>query len=227
MSEMIAPRIALIHALEESVLPIRAAFEGHWPEAIRADLLDASLSADLAAAGRLTDAMTDRFIALGRYCARGTGAHDTRAVIFTCSAFGPAIEAVKRDLSIPVMRPNEAAFAEALEIGSRIALVVTFRPSLAALTAEMEEMATALGKPVKITPVLAESALPALKAGDGAGHDDAVLRACKDIGAQDALVLGQFSLARTAPLLKPRFDCPILTTPDSAVRALRRLITAS
>ena len=139
MSEMIGPRIALIHALEESVLPIRAAFEGHWPEAIRADLLDTSLSADLAAAGRLTDAMTKRFIALGRYCARGTGAHDTRAVLFTCSAFGPAIEAVKRDLSIPVMRPNEAAFAEALEIGSRIALVVTFRPSLAALTAEMEE----------------------------------------------------------------------------------------
>lgn len=227
MSEITAPRIALIHALEESVLPIRKAFERHWPEAIRADLLDASLSADLAAEGKLNAAMTDRFITLGRYCASGTGAHDTRAILFTCSAFGPAIEAVKRDLSIPVMRPNEAAFAEALEIGPRIALVVTFRHSLGPLTTELEQMAAAVGKSVQITPVLAESALPALKAGDGVGHDDAVLRACTDIGAQDAVVLGQFSLARTAPLLKPRFDCPILTTPDSAVRALRRLILAS
>ena len=44
-----APRIALIHALEESVLPARAAFAAHWPEAHAFDLLDTSLATDLAA----------------------------------------------------------------------------------------------------------------------------------------------------------------------------------
>jgi len=220
-----SPRIALIHALEESVLPIRDAFARLWPEANTADLLDASLSADLAVAGTLNAAMHARFLTLGRYAASGTGSHDTRAILFTCSAFGPAIEAVKADLPIPVMRPNEAAFAEALEIGPRIALVVTFAPSLPALTRELQEMAAAQGKPVQITPVLAGGALPALKAGDGAGHDNAVLRACKDLGPQDAIVLGQFSLARATRVLQPRAGCPVLTTPDSAVRALRRLVT--
>ena len=38
------PRIALIHALEESVLPARAAFDAEWPEAFCFDLLDASLA---------------------------------------------------------------------------------------------------------------------------------------------------------------------------------------
>lgn len=226
MSDAAPPRIALIHALEESVLPIRDAFVRLWPEALRADLLDASLSADLAAAGSLDAAMTDRFVTLGRYAARGTGTDDTRAVLFTCSAFGPAIEAVKADLSIPVMRPNEAAFEEALNIGSRVALVVTFGPSLPALTRELEQMAAARGQAIEITPVLADGALAALKSGDGAGHDAAVQAACGALGPQDAVVLGQFSLARAEKVLTPILDCPVITTPDSAVRALRRMIEA-
>lgn len=227
MSDVFTPRIALIHALEESVSPIRAAFARLWPEAQGADLLDASLSADLLAAGRLDDGMVQRFVTLGRYAAKGSGKGDTRAVLFTCSAFGPAIDAVKADLSIPVLRPNEAAFAEALERGRRIALVVTYPPSLPALTQELEQMAAARGQSISITPILADGALLALKAGDGAGHDAAVLAACKNLGAQDAVVLGQFSLARAASALQPHVDSPIFTTPDSAVRALRRLVSAS
>ncbi|MFN3954000.1 MAG: aspartate/glutamate racemase family protein [Pararhodobacter sp.] len=222
--DLAAPRIALIHALEESVAPIRDAFARLWPQAHTADLLDASLSADLARAGGLDAAMIARFVTLGRYAASGTGSHDTQAVLFTCSAFGPAIDAVKADLPIPVMRPNEAAFAEALETGGRIALVVTFAPSLPALSSELQQMAASRGKALHITPILAEGALPALKAGDGAGHDDAVLRACRGLAPQDAIVLGQFSLARAARVLQPQTDCPVFTTPDSAVRALRQLV---
>ncbi len=111
-----APRIALIHALAESVAPIRAAFATHWPGAACFDLLDTSLSADLAAAGRLEAEMIARFRTLARYAAGTSGAGgQTAAILFTCSAFGPAIEAVKAGLSIPVMRPNEAAFEQALE----------------------------------------------------------------------------------------------------------------
>lgn len=216
-----APRIALIHALEESVAPIRDAFARLWPEAQTADLLDASLSADLATAGRLDKAMTDRFLTLGHYAAAGSGATPAQAVLFTCSAFGPAIDAVRAALPIPVLRPNEAAFAEALETGRRIALVVTFPPSLPALMAELQQMADAAGREVDITPVLADGALAALKAGDAQGHDAAVLAACRDLGAQDLLLLGQFSLARAAPALRAEHDCPVVTTPDSAVRHLK------
>ena len=49
-------RIALIHALSHSVAPINAAFERDWPEAVRMNLLDDSLSADLAREGRGLDA---------------------------------------------------------------------------------------------------------------------------------------------------------------------------
>ena len=85
-------RIALIHALKHSLVPIEASFARLWPDASLMNLLDDSLSADVAREGRLTAAMTDRFLSLGRYAA-STGAD---AILFTCSAFGPCIEAVAR-----------------------------------------------------------------------------------------------------------------------------------
>lgn len=67
--------------------------------------------ADLAAADSLDDAMTRRCITLADHAATTSGAGGVAASIhFTCSAFGPAIEAVQERLAIPVLRPNEAAF---------------------------------------------------------------------------------------------------------------------
>src|SRR5271168_4039002 len=116
------PRVMLIHAVPEAVTPIREAFAAGWPEAEIHDLMDSSLSADLAADGGVLDArMIERFRALGRYAAgAGPAGRASDAVLFTCSAFGPAIDAVRAELAIPVFKPNEAAFERALETGSRI-----------------------------------------------------------------------------------------------------------
>ncbi|MDA7964310.1 aspartate/glutamate racemase family protein [Ruegeria sp.] len=188
------------------------------------DVLDASLSSDLTARGSLDDSIIERFLRLGDYAASSKGeGGQAQAILFTCSAFGPAIDAVKAAQNIPVLRPNEAAFQEALSLGTRLALVVSFPPSLPALTAELREMAAKQGKTVEITPILAEGALAALKAADSEAHDQAVLAACADLKDVDAIILGQFSLARAETALSQVTQCPILTTPDCAVLALRSL----
>ena len=60
-------RITLVHALKHSIVPIEASFAKLWPEARLMNLMDDSLSADLARDGGLSDAMTERFLGLGRY----------------------------------------------------------------------------------------------------------------------------------------------------------------
>jgi len=55
------------------------------------NLLDDSLSSDLARDGVLTPFITRRFLDLADY-SRRTGAD---AILFTCSAFGACIDAVK------------------------------------------------------------------------------------------------------------------------------------
>lgn len=216
-------RIARIHALEESLTPIRDAFAQHWPDVHSFDLLDTSLAVDLAeAGGQLDSAMMDRFKTLADYVAQAPGKDGPAdAILFTCSAFGAAIEAVKQRLSIPVMRPTEAAFEEALTLGNRIALVVTFQTSLTSLSAELHQMAAARGQEITITGVMVEGALAALKSGDGARHDALVAQACANLPEQDVMLLGQFSLARAAKILEPLVNYPVLTTPGCAVQTLR------
>ena len=211
------PRIALIHALRESLQPIWDAFASGWPEAEYFNLLDDSLSVDREREGRLTDAIEKRFLALGRYAANVTDAGaDTRAILFTCSAFGPAIDAVKRDLKIPVLRPNEAAFERALAMGPKIALLVTFGPSLDSLTRELQSMAS---RPVTVEGRLVDGALAALQRGAGATHDRLIEDAVAALPPVDAIVLGQFSMARAARVCQRR-DI-VLTTPGAAVEKLR------
>src|SRR5688572_21262357 len=98
---MSTPRIALIHATPVAVDPIVNSFRQLWPEARITNLLEDSLAPDLAAAGRITEQMIQRFVMLARY-AHACGAD---AMLFTCSAFGPAIEAAQAALPIPVLKP--------------------------------------------------------------------------------------------------------------------------
>lgn len=207
-------RIALIHALAHSVEPINTALARDWPEAQRMNLLDDSLSADLAAQGRGLDAvMHERFARLAQY-AVDCG---SQAILFTCSAFGPCIEAVARQHApLPVLKPNEAMVADAVALGGVVGLVASFGPTLASMPPEFPPG-------TRLHTALAEGALAALNGGDGARHDalvaDAALR-LKDQGAQ-VIALAQFSLARARDAVAARTGLPVLTTVDSAVRALR------
>ncbi len=207
-------RIALIHALKHSPPPIEAAFRALWPQPQLVNLLDDSLSADLARDGQLTDAMTARFITLARCCVDQGAA----GILFTCSAFGPCIEAVKREFPlIPVLKPNEAMIEEAVKQCSRIGLLSTFAPTLASMPPEFPSSITLQSR-------LIEGGMAALDRGDGAEHDRLAALAAKDLQACDAIALAQFSLARAAEAVAQSSGRPVLTTPESAVRKLKLML---
>ncbi len=218
-------RIALIHALAESIEPARRCFAQSWPEATVFDLLDTSLATDLVHSKQLTNDIVERFKTLGRYARNTSGVGgETRGILFTCSAFGPAIEAVKREMDVPTLRPNESAFREALDGGQRIAIVVSFSPSLDPLITELEQQARLSDKAVSVTGAIADGALAALKAGDGEQHDRLIAEAASRLSGIDTLILGQFSLARSQNLVRTATPARVISTPDAAVNALKKLI---
>ncbi|WP_271469341.1 aspartate/glutamate racemase family protein [Acidovorax sp. GBBC 3334] len=195
------------------------AFARDWPAAVRMNLLDDSLSADLAASGGTLDAaMHDRFTRLARY-AVDTGA---QGILFTCSAFGPCIEAVAREHApLPVLKPNEAMVEEAAQGQGALGLVATFAPTLRSMPAEFPR-----GMPLQIA--LAEGALDALNSGDAAAHDALIARQAAWLAKQGCtrIALAQFSMARARDACAQATGLPILTTVDSAVRKLRHLLGA-
>ena len=112
------PRISLIHATPVAVDPVVAAFRANWPEAEVYNLLEDSLAPDLDSAGELDDAMTARFLRLGRYAA-DCGAD---GILFTCSAFGASIEAVAQALKpMPVLKRTKRCSPTPLVRGQRSA----------------------------------------------------------------------------------------------------------
>src|SRR3954462_9962067 len=155
------PRIGLIHATPVAIEPIVSAFKRLWPAARTTSLLEDSLAPDLAADAKLTDRMVERFVTLARYV-RGCGAD---AILFTCSAFGPAIEAAREALDVPVLKPNEAMLDEALAAGTRIGLMATFGPSIPSLRQELEDLAAQKGVKLAIRTSAIPSALAALHDG--------------------------------------------------------------
>jgi Asp/Glu/hydantoin racemase len=210
-------RIALIHALAHSVEPVNAEMARSWPQAARMNLLDDSLSADLARVGHLDAAMHVRFQRLAGY-ALNCGCE---AILFTCSAFGPCIEAVARvHAHVPVLKPNEAMVAQATARGGRIGLVASFAPTLASMPSEFPT-------DTDLRMALAEGALDALNAGDAAAHDALVAAAARSLVAQgcSTIALAQFSLARARERVAAECGVPVLTTVHSAVAELRRRLS--
>jgi aspartate/glutamate racemase len=166
--------------------------------------------------------MHARFAHLGAY-AFATGAD---AILFTCSAFGPCIEAVAHaHAPKPVLKPNEAMIDAAVQTAGaagRIGLVATFAPTLRSMPAEFPP-GTAL------ETALAAEALAALDRGDTTGHDRLAAEAALQLKARGCtlIALAQFSLARAAPAVRAATGLPVLTTVDSAVAALRRRLASS
>jgi aspartate/glutamate racemase len=210
-------RIALIHALSHAVDPINLALAQAWPQAQRMNLLDDSLSADLAASKKGQDAaMHARFARLAQY-AVDCGSD---AILFTCSAFGSCIAAVAQaHPNMPVLTPNEAMVQDCAQLTGRVGLVATFAPTLASMPREFPAA-------VDLSTALAQGALNALNAGNPIEHDTLIADAAQVLAAQgcSAIALAQFSMVRAAALVARRTGLPVLTPVDSAVAKLRRLL---
>jgi Asp/Glu/hydantoin racemase len=215
-------KIALIHATPLAMRPVSDVFAALWPEAKCRNLLDDSLSRDLQEQG-LTPAMVDRMVGLAGYV-KSQGA---QAILFTCSAFGPAIDAAKRTHNIPILKPNEAMFDEALDLCERqgkpcrIGLLTTFAPAAVSMQAEFQETIEQRRLSVVIESACATGSLEKLNSGDPQTHDRLLLETATAMPSCDVYVLGQFSMARSQALVERALQKPVLTSPASAVRRLQ------
>ncbi|MGH7110922.1 MAG: aspartate/glutamate racemase family protein [Stellaceae bacterium] len=216
-------RIALIHAVVPAMAPVIETFRQQWPQALLCNILDDSLSRDREDEGHLTPAMTGRIRALADYAAAGGAA----GILFTCSAFGPAIAAAAAALPIPVLKPNEAMFAAALQHGRRIGMLATFAPSVASMEEEFAQMAATAGVAADIETHCVPDAMTALRAGDGTGHDRLLAAAAPRLAACDTVLLAHFSTSRAAAAVEAALGRPVLTAPGSAVAKLRTEVAAA
>jgi aspartate/glutamate racemase len=215
-----SPKIYLVHAVDVAMPPIVDSFRANWPEARVVNLLEDALMADLAIDGKLTDAMIERFVRIGQYCVKASA----DAILFTCSAFGPAIDECRRQLSIPVLKPNEAMYEQLVARNGAVSLLATFQPSLPSMLVEIAACARDKGAQITVQPHLVDGALAALQDNRPDDHNRLIAEAAAMQKTCDVIALAQFSMAPARALVATRTSTPILTTPDSAVAKLKSLL---
>lgn len=215
------PKIVLVHATQLAIAPVATALAEIWPEAEVVSLLDESLAVDRAKTAALTADLSGR---IGKWAdhAEQVGGD---GVLFTCSAFGPAIEAANRSCAIPVLKPNQAMFDDALTQGPRAALLYSFAPAGASMAEEFFEAARARGVAASLEKIFVPDALEALRAGDAARHDKLIAEAASAITRVDSIMLAQFSMARARDAAQAVAGAAVLTSPVAAVTKLKTLIT--
>ena len=206
-------RIVLIHATPLAVAPINDTFKQLWPDAEVSNLLDDALSVDRAKVSMLTPRLNNRINALVEYAI----SIDAAAVLFTCSAFGAAIEASAREKSLPVLKPNEAMFVDALKKGRNIVMLATFGPAVKGMEDEFRELATACHSDATLSSYIVPGARDAL-------HNQLIVEAALQHQEADAILLAHFSMEIAYPQVSSAVSCAVLSSPQSAVKKLKRLM---
>ncbi len=214
------PRVALIHATRVAIDPVMGAFQDHWPEAEAVSLLDDALSVDRRKHEKLEAPMFNRISALAHYA--NTIGSD--GILYTCSAFGEAIEKVADSQSIPVLKPNEAMFDNALALGENLVLIYTFEPAVAGMQSEFKINAAEKESKATLEVLFAQGALEALHQGDEAMHNELIAQKVSEVKQADAILLAHFSMARASSACRALTDQPILNSPEAAVKKMRSKI---
>ncbi|MFN7753436.1 MAG: aspartate/glutamate racemase family protein [Pseudomonadota bacterium] len=217
-----ALRIGLIHATPLAIEPVNRALAARLPGAQAMNVLDDSLAVDRAAPGGLDIDFTPRFRALTDYCL----AQRVDGIVYTCSAFGEAIERVRAGARVPMLKPNEAMVEEALACGQPIVVLATFAPSIPSIEVDFREAVGGDGRMPELIGAHVPDAQRLLAEGDGEAHDRLIAEVAARHRGRGRLMLSQFSMARAAAQVERATGERPLSSPESAIARLASLLGA-
>ncbi len=119
------PLIALISATPAAIPPARKAFSDNYPDAELLNILDDGLQEQANRAGGLTPHLTERMKRLINHAVF----EDADGVLLTCSMYSSVAQLVAGDLAVPILGPDDAAFAIATAGDYRSILVLASLPA--------------------------------------------------------------------------------------------------
>lgn len=183
------------------------------PEADVFHIADETLLSNTRREGRLTPATRRRVLGYVESAAEA-GAD---LVVVTCSSIGPAVDASRAFLDVPVLRIDEPMADEAVRLGSRIGVVATLSTTLEPTAELVRRRAREAGKDVEVTAYLCEGAFGSDR------HDELVREGiAKAASESDVVVLAQASMARVAG----DAPVPVLSSPRLGMQRVAELVRA-
>jgi Asp/Glu/hydantoin racemase len=212
-------RTVMIHALAESVPPVRLAFQDEFPEAELINVLDESLFIDFDQ--HITPKLRRRMSQLICYCAE----HGADAIGLACSVYAPVVESARELVEIPLLSSYDAVMEEAVGYGARIGIIASVPATLRDSEYYLRRAAQQRGMGLQPQLCLAEDLIPVLrKHGEEAFQRRLAQEVNRLAPEVDAVLLSQFSMASALGYLRQVADVPVLSAPHSSARRLKELL---
>ncbi len=217
-------KLALIHT---SMVFIKAEtmmsdiFTEVMPDVELVNIVDDSLLPDVMEAGEVTPAVQRRMTAYVK-AAQETGSD---AVFSLCSSLGPAIDAASEEISIPVVKIDDAMAEKAVDMADRIGVVATVATTLGPTVHLVKEKAAAKARAVVVKEALVKGAFELLMAGNRDEHDQQIHAAARELARDvEVIVFAQGSMTRLAARTQEETGLPVLTSPRLGIEYVKRLL---
>jgi len=209
-------KIALIHAMTESVKPIEHAFLRVAPEIELLHFMDTGLLKMVQKGGEITPAIIRRFSKLLDTAAES----DADIIQLTCSAFNDLAKVLQPLHTAKIFRSDEAMLDEAL-VYKNISLISTVEATPIALQNYLFEK----DKNIQVKSFVNTQALQLMKQGKQSEHDQLIQGMIREAeSGAEVIVLSQYSMAHVAQQVN--CSIPILTGPElTAKRCQNYLLT--
>ncbi|NLV59790.1 MAG: hypothetical protein GXY67_13670, partial [Clostridiales bacterium] len=183
-----AKREDTIEFLKERVPGVRVEF-----------ITDSTLLNDVRANGGPTQAVIDRMILYAK-AAEISGAD---LIVNSCSTVGEVADIYEKEVGIPVMKVDLPMAQEAVNLGTKIALIATVETTLGPSQRLIEKEGAKQGKVMECTQFLQTAAWDALQAGNIQEHNRILLENIRKLDTMgfDAIVMAQVSMRALLPEL--------------------------
>lgn len=184
-----AKREDTVAYLQENVPGVRVEF-----------ITDSTLLSDVRANKGPSQAVIDRMTLYAK-AAEISGAD---LIVNSCSTVGEVADIYEKEVGIPVMKVDLPMAKEAVDLGTKIALIATLETTLGPSQRLIEKTGAQNGKKMECTQYLQNAAWDALQAGDQKEHNRILMENIRklDTMGYDAIVMAQVSMRALLPELE-------------------------
>lgn len=208
-------KIAIIHTTPVTIDSLKKLATYKIPGVEVINFVDDSILPQLIDNGGNVKEVEERLIQYAKF-AEQVGAN---VILNACSSVGEVVAIMQDNVSVPIVRIDEAMAEKAVENGQKIGVVATLATTLIPTMNLLKEKANACHKPVEFISEVAEESYQLLLAGDQEGHDHTLAKVLKAMAEQvDIVVLAQASMARVVSTLPTELHEKFLSSPELGMK---------
>jgi glutamate racemase len=212
--------VGMIHSTRLVIESIRKAMALQCPGIDFFHVMDEGILRKLAASGKITPEIT-QWLAEMVLSAQRAGAD---MAVVSCSSLSPCVNAVQKQVDIPVIKIDAPMMEHAVMNAERIGLIMTNPTTEAPSKILFREVSDRLGRDATLIPRLCPHAFAKLNRGDVPGHDLEVIKTVGDLLAEvDVVMLAQISIARIKDHLDDSIKSRVFSSLDFIAPEIRKI----